>query len=189
MSSASKEKDTPPCNEMLCLGIWINTTNMSLSVPPFRVTELKQELQRWLNKTTYTKRALQKLLGKLSYVTACVRPGRAFIARLLNTFKHCGSRCGKYPVTTEIRLDIEWWIYFLSYFNGISVIPANVTISNPELFATNACSEGCGGVCFGEVFSSPISTLYSGRQPSHQCFRTANCNRSDQAVGTEGYWP
>ena len=41
---AAPEKDTPPGHQMLCLGIWINTLDMTLSVPSFRVAELQQEL-------------------------------------------------------------------------------------------------------------------------------------------------
>ena len=32
------------------------------------------------------------------------------------------------------------------------MIPSDVIISNPELFATDACLSGCGAVCFGECF-------------------------------------
>ena len=48
---ASPEKDVPPCHQMLCLGIWIDTLDMTLSVPAFRVSELQQELQKWLCKS------------------------------------------------------------------------------------------------------------------------------------------
>ena len=47
---------------MLCLGIWINTLDMTLSVPAFRVEELQRELNTWLNKRFFTKRELQQLL-------------------------------------------------------------------------------------------------------------------------------
>ena len=151
---ASPEKDVSPCHRMLCLGISIDTFNMCLSVPSFPVTELQQELERWLAKSTFTRRDIQQLLGKLSFVSACVRPGRAFMCRLLNALCSCGSRrkVNAMPVTDEMRSDIEWWLFFLSYYNGISVIPPDVLISNPELFATDACLSGCGAVCFGEYF-------------------------------------
>ena len=148
------EKDSPPSHEMLCLGIWINTLDMTLSVPVFRVEELQLELNTWLNKRFFTKRELQQLLGKLSYVSACVRPGRAFMSRLFNALRSCSStpRRNVHPVSDDLRADITWWLYFLSHYNGVSVIPSDVVISNPELFATDACLTGCGAVCFGECF-------------------------------------
>ena len=66
------EKDTPPSPEMLCLGIWINTLGITLSIPAFGIEELQLELNTSLNKRFFTKRKLQQLLGKLSYVSTCV---------------------------------------------------------------------------------------------------------------------
>ena len=148
------EKDSPPSHEMLCLGIWMNTLDMTLSVPAFRVEELQLELNAWLTKCSFTKRELQQLLGKLSFVSACVRPGRAFMSRLLNALRSCSSapRRTVHPISEDLRADINWWQYFLSQYNGVSVIPSDVIVSNPELFATDACLTGCGAVCFGECF-------------------------------------
>ena len=56
------------------------------------------------------------------------------------------------PFTDEMRSDLEWWLFFLSHYNDISVIPSDVLISNPELCATDVCLTGCGAVCFGEYF-------------------------------------
>ena len=43
-------------------------------------------------------------------------------------------------------------MFFLHHFNGVSVIPTDIVVSNPQLFATDACLTGCGAVCFGEFF-------------------------------------
>ena len=69
---ASVAKDVPPCHRMVCLGVEIDTSAMTLTVPQFRLDELNVELHRWLEKSTYTKHALQSLLGKLSCF--CLRP-------------------------------------------------------------------------------------------------------------------
>lgn len=128
---ASPEKDVPPCHLMLCLGIWINTLDMIFSVPSFRVSEFHQELHKWLNKSLFTRLELQQLLGKLSFVSACVRPGRAFISRLLKALCACFSRPKNmsFPLTDDLRSDLDWWLFFLSQYNGISVIPFDVLIS------------------------------------------------------------
>ncbi|KAK2548904.1 hypothetical protein P5673_030846 [Acropora cervicornis] len=79
----SPDKDSPPSTKLVCLGINVNSEEMSLSVPTFRVQELLQELSLWSQRSHYTKKQLQSLLGKLSFVTACVKPGRIFMARSL----------------------------------------------------------------------------------------------------------
>ena len=66
---SSPNKDTLPTHEMICLGVCVNTFNMTLTVPDFRPEEL-QDLSSWLNKTHFSKRELQQLLGKLAFVTA-----------------------------------------------------------------------------------------------------------------------
>ena len=83
----SPDKDSPPSTKLVCLGINVNSEEMSLSVPTFRVQELLQELSLWSQRSHYTKKQLQSLLGKLSFVTACVKPGRIFMARLLNNLR------------------------------------------------------------------------------------------------------
>ena len=78
------DKDTLPTHEMTCLGVCVNTLNMTLTVPDFRLEQLQDLLSSWLNNTHFSKRELQQLLGKLAFVTACVRPGCAFSCRLIN---------------------------------------------------------------------------------------------------------
>ena len=64
------------------------------------------------------------------------------MCRLLNALRSCHSRpkSVSFPVTDELHSDIDWWLFFLSHFNGVSVIPSDVVISNPGLF------EGLNGV-------------------------------------------
>ncbi len=81
---ASPAKDQLPNTQMLELGIWFNTDDMTISVPEFRLMELKADISHWLRLERATKHQLQVLVGKLSYVCNCVCPGRAFMSRLLN---------------------------------------------------------------------------------------------------------
>ena len=55
-----------------------------------------------------------------------------------------------------MRFDLAWWKHFLNHYNGVSVIPSNITVSNPELFACDSCFDACGAVCFGEYFHVPF---------------------------------
>ena len=89
---ASAAKDVPQCHRMVCLGVEIDTSAMTLTVTQFRLDELNVELHQWLEKSTYTKHALQPLLGKLSYVSAFVCPGRVYMCRLLNALHDINSR-------------------------------------------------------------------------------------------------
>lgn len=161
----SPEKDVPPTHEMTCLGVQVNTLAMTLTVPEFRLQELQDELSHWLDKSSFLLRELQQLLGKLAFVTACVRPGRAFSCRLINALRSSAAapRRTSLPVTDEVRSDLLWWKHFLAHYNGVSVIPTNITISNPELFACDSCLDACGAVCFGEYFRAIFPQFITAR--------------------------
>ena len=95
------------------------------------------------------------LRSYLSCMISYVRPGRAFMCRLINTLKGAPHNCqSRITIPAEVRSDLQWWKFFLQHFNGVSVLPSDIVVSNPYLFATDACLTGCGAVCFGEFFHS-----------------------------------
>ena len=161
--STSTEKESPPSTDMICLGIHFDTIAMTLSVPSFRIQELQEELTRWLSLNACTRRQLQSLLGKLSFVAACVPPGRVYFARLLSALRNIHSRSSAIPVSDPMRSDIRWWKIFLNNFNGVAVLPGQNIISSHDEFATDACLGGCGGILFDEFFHSEFPTFISAQ--------------------------
>lgn len=150
---------------MTCLGVCVNTLNMTLTVPDFRLQDLQDLLSSWLNKTHFSKQELQQLLGKLAFVTACVCPGRALSCPLINALRSCFARPRhqQHHVTDALGRDLVWWKHFLQHYNGVSVIPTNMTVSNPDLFACDACLDACGAVCFGEFFHAPFPPFIAAK--------------------------
>ena len=55
-----------------------------MEISPERLIEIRTLVSEWLKKTHATSKELQSLLGKLSFVSSCVRPGRIFVQRLLS---------------------------------------------------------------------------------------------------------
>jgi len=150
---ASPDKDVSPCTRMICLGVEVDTVSMTLTVPDFRVRELRSELSRWLSVVSYTKRELQQLLGKLSFVSACIRPGRIFMCRLLNALRQFpASRTARVDIDVHMKEDIRWWVSLLQQYDGVSVVPQDTILADVQLFATDACLSGCGAICFNEYF-------------------------------------
>ena len=160
---AAIEKDISPTCEMLCLGIIINTISFTLSVPEFRIVELLGELDRWRTLQHMSKRNVQCLLGKLSYVAACVKLGRPFMASLINSLAEFSSPQCKRPVSSEIKEDLEWWRLFLQHYNGVSLFPGISIIDDVNLFSTDVCRSGdkggCGAICLNEYFQMEFPTF------------------------------
>jgi len=92
------------------------------------------------------KHALQSL------ISACIRQGCVYMCHFLNALHAVPSLVSTVLLTVDMRADIEWWVYFLQHYDRVSIIPINVTVANPRLFACDACLTGCGAVCFGEYF-------------------------------------
>ena len=120
----SLDKAHPPSTLMPYLGVQFDTVAMTMSIPPEKLQEVRSEVQLWMKKTTATRKTLQKLLGKLFWVSRCVRFSRGFMARLLSQLKLTNSVAEnkKVKLSQDCRSDIYWWDRYLRRFNGVEII-------------------------------------------------------------------
>ena len=147
----SHNKTVAPCSIMEALGVWMDAEQQRMAVTPARVKEILTILEEWRHKTTCNIVQLQSLIGKLQFIAKCIRPGRVFIARLLNYLK--GMKKGiTYLISDEARNDIKWWYEFLPHFQG-TVIMWMYEHTDPDTqIAVDACLQGAGGVSEKEYF-------------------------------------
>ena len=57
-------------------------------------------------------------------------------------------------LNAEFCKDIRWWCRFLRIYNGVSMINTASWSLPGEVFATDACLTGCGGLCVDQYFHS-----------------------------------
>ena len=146
-NAGAEENETKaivPTTKMPFVGITANTIDMTLSIPPEKLQEVFETLSDWIGKTTMTRKELESLIGKLSFVAQCVRPGRIFIARLLEALRGL-PRKGRFPVTEELLKDVIWWQRFAPEFHGISLIPENNWTEPNYFMSCDATLVACGG--------------------------------------------
>ena len=62
----SPSKACPPSTILTCLGVEVNSRDLTLSVTPARLQELETLLLQWSSRRSATKSELQSLIGKLS---------------------------------------------------------------------------------------------------------------------------
>jgi hypothetical protein len=74
------EKAIPPSTSMFFLGILVDTVNCTLSITKERLDEISSLVEDWLIRSKCTLKELQSLLGKLHFVSTCVRSGRPFVS-------------------------------------------------------------------------------------------------------------
>ena len=163
----SLEKAHPPSTKMPYLGVEFDTTAMTMSIPPEKLQEVRTEVRLWMKKTTATKKNLQRLLGKLFWVSRCVQHSRVFMGRLLGQLKLTNliGENKKVKLSSDCMADIEWWDRYLRRFNGVEIMyPADpVMLSLDQLLDTSAmvnCGDAQmmgGGSYFGmEYWSRPF---------------------------------
>ena len=144
-------KAVPPNMSMIYLGALADTDSLTLQVSKQRLAELKALLESWLVRRRASKRDFQVIIGKLNFAAACVRQGRVFMSRLISHMKTLPDS-GSLAIAEEARKDLSWWHAFLPEYNGISMMPMEGWSHPDEVFATDACLEGCGGWLEGRSF-------------------------------------
>ena len=150
--SRSESKSVPPTQELEFIGNLLNTEQFTIGITPVRKVQILKELEKWRFKPVATRREMESLVGKLQFISACVKPGRLFVSRLLSNLKGM-SRGRTYKLSNEARKDIKWWTLFLPGYNGTSIMwYLNVAEINKE-FATDACLIGAGGVAGNQYYS------------------------------------
>ena len=133
-----------------------DTEKMTLEVSEHRKLELLELLKVWKRKDSFKKKQLQSLIGKLSFVTNCVRPGRIFLARLIEKLK--GTEDSKwYPVSLSMKLDVEWWLQYLPTFEGVSTLWLYDITQVDCLMASDASLIGGRTTCGKEFFHFKFS--------------------------------
>ena len=147
----AEEKAVFPCTRMEFLGNTIDSQKMTLEVSDDRKTELMSLIDKWLVKDRFTIKQLQSLIGKLSFVTNCVRAGRVFLSRLLQTLQE-NSDHAIVGMDTEILKDLRWWYNYLPRFNGISLLWLQDSEYVDQWLASDSSLIGAGAIHGKEYF-------------------------------------
>ena len=102
----SEKKVVQPATKVTCLGVGIDTVEFTVSIPPDKVAEILSKCQLWANRNECTKRQLQSLLGKLLYVTKCVRISRPFLNHMLDLLR-ASDKVNKISLSVEFKRDLN----------------------------------------------------------------------------------
>ena len=144
-------KVSPPCQQLVYLGVHINTVSRTLSLPQHKVFELIDLLNHWLRKKRASRKDIQSICGKLNWACRVIRGGRHFLRNLLNLIKKLKNDKHRIWINREARSDLRWWSIGLQVFNGDT--PFVDDIPDPAVFMnTDACETGCAGICGDDWF-------------------------------------
>ena len=159
-----ESKAVSPCTRMNFLGICFDTKLQAMEVPQERVLECMGLLTEWLDKSEVTRKEVESLVGKLSFIAMCVRPGWLFISCLLEYLRGL-PKVGTVKVPVAVRKDLLCRRTFLPHYYEVSMTPIERWSLPDEVVATDLCLSGCGAwfdtqseYCHGE-FPEEIKML------------------------------
>ena len=149
--SRSQKKSIPPTQVIDFIGNMFDSSNMTIGITSERKIELMQELNKWRFKTSVNRKQLERLVGKLQFVSNCVRPGCLFVSRLLEELKGM-DRTKYYSLSDTARQDIRWWYNFIPSFNGTAILwLLDIEKVDAEI-SMDASLRGVGGVSGKEYY-------------------------------------
>ena len=134
----AEQKCCSPSTSMIFLGKQFDSVNMSISIPADKLTEIKQIIEKLLLKKTVTRKKLESIIGKLSYIADCIRSARLFISRLLNLLRTVYRKSHHINLNTEAKKDLKWYLKFMTEFNGRTTIPDHLWSEPDQLMQTDA---------------------------------------------------
>ena len=148
----SEQKAYPPSTVQTVLGVEIDTVKMTISVTKERLEGTKIMLRSWLKKMSASKKELQSLIGKLCFISKCVRQSRVFLNRMLSDLRSMSGNQCRVRLSESFRKDVQWWKTFVYKFNGVSFIPPIVWSEPDVIFSTDSSLKGCGGFRSNQFF-------------------------------------
>jgi hypothetical protein len=173
----STSKAHPPSTSMPYLGIQFDTVTMRMSIPPDKIAEVREEVSIWMKRTSASKKSLQQLLGRLFWVSRCIRFSRGFMGRLITQLQqmHAMPDQKKLILSQGCKEDIAWWNRYLRRFNGIEMLyPTDpLGLSLDQLLDTSAlvnCGDAQpngGGAYFGAEYWSRTFPIWLQDLPIH----------------------
>lgn len=145
------DKTVEPTTCLTFLGIELDTVAMQMRLPASKLDELRTKVQTTILTPTITLQDLQSIIGLLNFACQVVAPGRAFIRRLIDATVGVKQAKSKITVTSWMKLDLEMWLDFLNQYNGITLFPSRLWVSNDTIqFFTDSAGGRSGG--FGIFF-------------------------------------
>ena len=141
-------KTVAPTTCLTVVGIEVDTDNMQLRLPEYKLLHARDLCKQFRVKRKVTLRQLQSLIGFLNFACNVVVPDRAFLRRLIDLTKGVSSKHFHIRLTRESRRDIDAWLVFLQNFNGVSMLLSDVWLSSDKvrLYTDSDMSAGYAAV-------------------------------------------
>ena len=143
------EKTVGPASVLSFAGIELDSNRMEARLPTDKVAKCTQLIGNFLKRKRVSLKELQSLIGLLNFACSVVKPGRAFLRRLIDLT--IGIKCAHFSIrlSRESKKDLRVWQSFLSGFNCKSFFLSEYWLNS---FKLNLFTDASGALGFGAIF-------------------------------------
>ena len=149
-----------PSSCLVVLGIELDSVAQVARLPTDKLLALQDLIQTWRGRHWCSKHQLESLIGHLQHAAKVVWPGRTFLRRMIDLL--CCFRKRDHPIrlNAEFHLDLQWWLQFLSTWNGVYfwLFPGLSASHDLEVTSDASGSLGFGAYFREEWFSGSWAT-------------------------------
>ena len=139
------DKTEGPTRMLVFLGIHIDTTLWSISIPREKICKYAATIKELLVKGKCTLRELKSIIGKLTFVTKIVPSGRCFQRRLHDATIGKNKPSSTIIIGPSVQADLEVWLSFLKDYNGREFLREMEQVTSEDLtFFSDASTTGYG---------------------------------------------
>jgi hypothetical protein len=137
-------KTVQPTTVIEAHGVLIDSQRQEVRLPPDKLQTCKSLLTTLAQKSRCTLRELQSLIGTLQFACKAIRPGRAFLRRLINLTLGVSQPHHHIWLNKQARADINCWLLFLQEYNGTTMFLNSTWLASDtiKLFSDAAGSKG-----------------------------------------------
>ena len=155
-------KTCPPSDSMVWLGILVNSSEMTLSIPITKLEEVQVAVDKWGSRNIASRKQVQSILGLLNFVGSVAPAVRVYTNRILN-FLRGMPMDGFVEIPLEVREDLEFFRVLMPEFNGISLLDKSMVPPDEQL-EVDACLEACGGLSGDQYYSRRFPAFVLGER-------------------------
>ena len=141
-----------PTTELAILGITVNVEQRTFSIPPEKLEEISSICCEMLLRDQVSKRELQSLVGKLLYISRCVRGSRGCLNRMLQLLRD-HHQLNRVTLPREFQMDLLWFLKLLHSFNGVVVFRRNPV---SQVVHVDATLTRVGGIWGSRAYTAEI---------------------------------
>ena len=164
------DKCIGPSSHLLVLGIELDSVAQVARLPEDKLCALQELIHSWRNRRWCTRHQLESLIGHLHHAAKVVWPGRTFLRRMIDLLRCFRKRDHPIRLNAEFHLDLQWWLQFLSSWNGVAfwLFPGMAAAPDLEVTSDASGSLGFGAYFRGEWFSGSWTTSQASQSIAYK---------------------